>query len=163
MGMYTGLRFKGIVKEAFRKDFECVALRGKWELLSAPKLNAFSQVPRASFIPCGSLCYMPSSWQKDFIDENGKRVRVFECDKDLPDEQVIFWRQTDTDGFNRQYDANTGYWSFQCSLKNYEDTIESFLELVPYFIEELIHCETFYEEDEESTFYTLKNEKIEII
>lgn len=31
MGMYTGLRFKGIVKEKFRKDFEDIALYGDWE------------------------------------------------------------------------------------------------------------------------------------
>jgi hypothetical protein len=43
------------------------------------------------------------------------------------------------------YDDETGKWVFQCSLKNYGNTIEEFLDLVPYFMESVEHCEVLYE------------------
>lgn len=30
MGLYTSLRFKGVVKENFRSEFEKIAMRGEW-------------------------------------------------------------------------------------------------------------------------------------
>ena len=124
MGMYTGLRFKGVVKKEFRESFEDIALEGMWEESSDEKFLEFSRDDRASFIPCGGLCYMPNTWHDD-------------------------------DKIEREYDKNTGYWQFQCSLKNYGDTIENFLKLVPYFIESVEYCEVFYEEWSHSSKYEL--------
>ncbi len=136
MGMYTGLRFKGIIKESFREDFENIALTGEWENAKDEKIRNFSNVSRASFIPCGALCYMPDSWE----DENNNA----------------------TDGFNTTYDSKTGYWTFQCSLKNYDSTYEEFLKLIPYFIENIEHCETFYEEYTYSEKYDLVDGEMKI-
>ena len=123
MGMYTGLRFKGVVKEEFRAKFEDIALEGSWEDSDDEKFIEFSKDFRSSFIPCGMLAYMP--WDED--------------DKE----------------FTRTYDAKTGRWTFQCSLKNYNDTIEAFLDMVPYFIESVEFCEVLYEEWAWSTKYEL--------
>ena len=115
MGMYTGLRFKGTVKEEFRNEFEDIALEGNWEESNNDVFKQFGSVSRAMFIPCGALAYMPDEW-------------------------------ADEDGFDRTYDKNSGRWTFQCSLKNYNYTIEEFMKIVPYFIEEVEHAEVFYEE-----------------
>ena len=123
MGMYTGLRFKGIVKKQFRDEFEPIALRGCWEEAKDKKISNFANCSRASFIPCGALCYMPDEWE-EWEDDNKRKA---------------------SDGFERTYNKESGVWTFQCSLKDYEDTIEDFLSLVPYFIESVEHCEVFYE------------------
>lgn len=88
MGMYTGIRFKGYVKPEFRADFASIALNGEWEKSHDPVLKEFGEIGRASFIPCGALAYMPDSW------ESGDEA---------------------TDGFERTWDPETGYWTFQCS------------------------------------------------
>lgn len=115
MGMYTGLRFKGVVKEEFRDNFEMIALDGEWKNHSDKHISRFGLYDRASFIPCGLLAYMPEEW-----DEN--------------------------DEFEQYYNNETGYWVFQCSLKNYNATIERFLEILPYFIDSVEYCEYYYEE-----------------
>ena len=136
MGMYTGLRFKGTVKEEFRKDFEPIALGGEWINSDDPKFKAFgTKIPRALMIPIGSLAYMPACWEEAPYDKYHEGVP--------------------TDGFDRSYDPETGYWSFQCSLKNYDDTIKAFLELVPYFMESVEHAEVYYEEWVYSTSYII--------
>lgn len=126
MGMYTGLRFKGIVKEEFRNEFEDIALDGNWEESDNDMFKKFGSVSRASFIPCGALAYMPDEWEEEPFDE--------------------YYNGTPTDGFDRTYDKETGRWTFQCSLKNYDYTIEEFFKIVPYFIQEIEHAEVFYEE-----------------
>lgn len=123
--MYTGLRFKGTVKEEFRDKFEDIAMHGSWEESDDYMFHAFSDNSRASFIPLGMLCYMPEEWEIESID---RKYTI------------------DTDGFNRTYDKESGRWTFQCSLKNYEHTIEDFLDMVPYFVEDVEHAEVFYEE-----------------
>jgi hypothetical protein len=55
MGMYTGLRFKGIVKKEFRDEFGDIALNGNWNNSTDRVFREFSNVSRAAFIPCGSL------------------------------------------------------------------------------------------------------------
>ena len=114
MGMYTGMRFKGVVKEEFRAKFEDIALEGSWEDSDDENFLEFSKDYRAAFIPCGMLCYMP--WDDDDAE------------------------------FARAYNSETGYWVFQCSLKDYNDTISTFLEMVPYFRESVEFCEVLYEE-----------------
>lgn len=132
MGMYTGLRFKGIVKEKFRKDFEDIALYGVWEESDNEIFRQFGNVSRSGFIPCGGLAYMPDKWEIEVFDNN----------------------------FDRTYNKNTGRWTFQCSLKNYDNTIEKFLEIVPYFIEEVEYAEVFYEEWRYSKRYELIDGKM---
>ena len=138
--MYTGLRFKGVVKKEFRYNFEKIAMNGAWEDSNDEVFKGFSKISRAMFIPCGALSYMPDEWETEPFDEyrNGKP----------------------TDGFDRTYNRETGRWTFQCSLKNYDDTIGKFLEIVPYFIEEVEHAEVFYEECRYSKRYELVDEKI---
>lgn len=150
MGMYTGVRFKGVVKEEFRKDFEAIALRGEWENSAVEKFKKFSRFDRSSLIPRGSLAYMPDSWEKYYINEKGEKEIDF----------ADYYKLVDTDGFDRTWNEDTGYWSFQCSLKNYSDEIEEFIKLLPYFIESIEHLETYYEEDQYSIKYELKDGKI---
>jgi hypothetical protein len=51
---------------------------------------------------------------------------------------------------------------FQCSLKDYDDTYEEFFKLAPYFIENIEHCETFYEENTYSEKYDLVDGEMKI-
>lgn len=150
MGMYTGIRFKGVVKPEFRKDFRDIAMGGMWEESNDERFKEYSTIDRYSFIPCGALAYMPDSWEEDYINDNGARELEF----------GEYFRKVATDGFERQYNENTGYWAFQCSLKNYSDTIEYFFELIPYFVESIEHLEYFYEEWRYSTKYELINGKV---
>lgn len=138
MGMYTGIRFKGTVAERFRKGFEVIAMEGEWDNFDDEYFDEFSDNnSRSSFIPRGGLYYMPKQW------ETGT----------CPNEVA-------TDGFERSYNEETGYWTFQCSLKNYGCEIEQFFELLPYFIESIEHLEYFYEEDDYSQRYELVNREV---
>ena len=135
MGMYTGLRFKGIVKEEFRNGFECIALNGEWEEFDDEVFKDFADFSRSRFIPLGILSYMPDEWETEPYDE--------------------YLNGTPTDGFDRAYDKSSGRWTFQCSLKNYNGTIEEFFNIVPYFIEEVEHAEVLHEEWRYSEKYEL--------
>ena len=135
--MYTGLRFKGTVKKEFRNEFEDIALNGDWEESENVVFREFGMLSCASFIPCGALAYMPDEWETEPFD--------------------IYYCGTPTDGFDRTYDRNSGRWTFQCSLKNYDRIIEEFMIMVPYFIEEVEHAEVFYEECRYSQRYELIN------
>jgi hypothetical protein len=103
---------------------------------------------------------MPDKWEKDYINPEGNKEPEFSSDKDKPIEEVKYYKQVDTDGFKRTYNEETGYWTFQCSLKNYESEIEIFFKLLPYFIESIDHLEYFYEEDTWSQKYELVNGKV---
>jgi hypothetical protein len=148
MGMYTGLRAKIIVKEEFREMVDEINNGGDWSdyVDQFPFLINYSKQDRAEFIPRGSLAYMPDEWENVPIDSNGKKD----------------WRSaTATDGFERNIDVETGYWTFQCSLKNYNDEIQQFFEeILPFIAEEVIHLEYYYEEWARSTFYELSEGKI---
>ena len=124
--MYTGLRFIGTVKPEFRESFETIGEYGWWDDSDDLEFRTFGHDDRASFIPCGSLCYMPDKWD-------------------------------DCDEFEKSYNKETGKWTFKCSLKNYENTIEKFIELIPYFIEIVDYCEVLYEEWETSRMYELRD------
>lgn len=150
MGMYTGIRFKGYVKPEFREEFESIAVNGEWENSNDEVFKKFGEIGRSHFIPCGSLSYMPDEWEK--YDDTLK---------EYSDEW--FKSRKDTDGFNRTWNKETGYWTFQCSLKNYEDEIEEWFKIVPYFIERIEHLEYFYEEWSYSYKYDLINEEVKLI
>ena len=128
MGMYTGIRFKGHVKQKFREIFNDIALYGDWEESNISEFKEFGNISRSSFIPCGVLSYMPDEW--------------------------------DNDSFNRSYDKNTGFWKFSCSLKNYDDTIWKFIELIPFFIETVEYFEYYFEELQYSQKWELINNKM---
>jgi hypothetical protein len=141
MGMYTGLRCKCIVKEEFRPLIAKMMKENlDWKDIAEGYgfIDEFSKGFRADFIPYGSLCYMPDEWE----DENRKAK----------------------DGFNRQFNEETGYWAFQCSLKNYESDIEKFFDLILNNIaERIIHLEKYYEEWIYSEKYDFVNGKIECV
>lgn len=148
MGMYTGIRFKGYIKEEYRDNFEDIALSGNWDESGISEFEEFgNSFSRASFIPRGSLCYMPDEWEK--YDSKHEKYS---------DE----WYRSvmDTDGFHRTWDKESGYWTFQCSLKNYEDEIEAWLELLPLFVDKIEHLEYFYEEWSYSRQYKLIDNEI---
>lgn len=148
MGMYTGIRFKGYVKEEYRDSFEDIALNGDWGSSDVSAFRDFGECfNRASFIPCGSLAYMPDKWER--YDNNLEKYS-----------DEWFMSAIDTDGFHRTWNKESGYWTFQCSLKNYEDEIENWFELLPLFIEEIEHLEYFYEEWNYSHRYELIDNKV---
>lgn len=150
MGMYTGIRFKGVVKERFRKGFDVIAIDGNWGDFDDEYFEEFSKIGRSCFIPKGSLSYMPDEWEQNVLDENGNVIL----------EPWDYPKKKDVDEFERSYDEQTGKWIFQCSLKNYESEIEQFFELVPYFIESIEYLEYFYEEWEYSKKYELIDGKV---
>ncbi|MGJ0846499.1 hypothetical protein ACR77J_07415 [Tissierella praeacuta] len=148
MGMYTGIRFKGYVKPEFRQDFEDIALNGEWEESNIKEFREFGdRFDRASSIPCGSLSYMPDEWE-------------WYNDKFKEYSSEWFDSAEATDGFERTYNKDTGYWTFQCSLKNYESEIENWFKLIPLFIEKIEHLEYFYEEWEYSSRYDIVNGEV---
>lgn len=146
MGMYTGLRFKGVVKHEFsqmikKMNGESLDWMDLYELYPQYSfLKEFGEYSRSSSIPYGALAYMPDSWEVN------------------PDD----WRCTlATDGFDRGYNELLKLWSFQCSLKNYDRTIQKFFKIiVPQIIETSLHIEYFYEESVRSTFYELKDGEV---
>ena len=64
--------------------------------------------------------------------------------------------------FDKRYNKETGFWCFQCSLKNYDDTIEEFFKILPYFIESADYIEVLYEEWEYSSKYELLNNEVQL-
>lgn len=148
MGMYTGVRMKVFVKPEFRELIQSINRGAEWSdfIDEYPFLNHYASFGRAGFIPRGTLCYMPDSWEDIPKDAKGK-----------PD----YFKAKATDGFERKIDINSGLWTFQCSLKNYEREIECFFaEVLPNIIESAEHIETFYEENSVSTMYDFVDNKI---
>lgn len=153
MGTYTGIRFKGYIKPRFRKDFEKIALEGKWDESSDQLFRLFGRFHRASFIPLGALCYMPKEWETELKPSQTISFEGYLYEK----------HHAATDGFERSYDPKTGYWSFQCSLKNYQNEIEAWFKILPYFVEEIVHLEYYYEESSYSQLYTIKDDSLVMI
>ncbi|MGU3463075.1 MULTISPECIES: hypothetical protein [Bacillus cereus group] len=129
--MHTGLRIKAIVKSDFRKMINKI---NNEEAYFSEYVDQFSfldklaKTRRSDLIPTGTTVYMPTGWLTG----------------EYPNEQA-------TDGFERNIDMNTGLWTFQCCLKNYDNEIDIFLtDVLTNIIEEAHHIETKHEEDEES-------------
>lgn len=143
MGMYTGIRVKAFVKEEYREMIQAIHDGADWAdfVDQFPFLSKYASLDRAEFIPRGVLCYMPSEWEEG----------------DFPNERA-------TDSFERKIDMETGYWTFQCSLKNYEHEIQCFFEeVLPKIIEKAEHIEYYYEEWDKSQLYGLVDGKIEYV
>ena len=49
MGMYTGLRFKGIIKKQYRREISIMFNKGDWESCETPILKEFSKKSRSSY------------------------------------------------------------------------------------------------------------------
>lgn len=152
MGMYTGLRCKVIIKDQYRALIEkMMSERLDWKELDSGLdfIEVFSRGFRANFIPYGSLSYMPDEWEDTPKKEDGSYDWI---------------DATATDGFNREFNKETGYWSFQCSLKNYENDIEKFMDLILENIaEKIVHLEKYYEEQVYSERYDFIDGKIKCI
>ncbi|USL89334.1 hypothetical protein vBBceHLY2_00058 [Bacillus phage vB_BceH_LY2] len=141
MGMYTGLRMKVYVKEEYREMIGDISNHEKdWDefIHEFPFISLFAEYDRSSFIPGGSLCYMPESW----------------CTRD--DENLV---DVVHDGFETSFSEDTGYWTFACSLKNYESEIEVFLSRVASVIVDSTkeqYIETLYEESRYGVLYKVE-------
>ncbi|MGM1044834.1 MAG: hypothetical protein ACQEXX_01670 [Bacillota bacterium] len=148
MGDYTGLRCKVVIKPEYREEFEYLhnELQYEWSESNIDFLREYGEYSRATFIPCGCLSYMPDEWEDTPLGSDGK-----------PD-----WRNsTATDGFEGSFDRESGLWTFQCSLKNYDRTIQYFFENVLNKVAETtVHLEYYFEYSRRSTFYELINGQI---
>lgn len=148
MGMYTGIRAKVVLKDEWVPIIQALHEKGDWnklDLITTGNIteiyqldqrlklcDEWAKVGRSIFIPFGSLAYMPSSWDKD---------PQFEP------------RRIDDVGGKK-------IWTFQCSLKNYEDEIETFFEkYLPHMITEVIHLQTKYESSS-SQYWKLEDGEI---
>lgn len=143
MGMYTGLRCKVIIKPEYREEMKYLhEIDYEWEDSNLDFMKEYAEGDgRATFIPRGSLSYMPDAWEED--------------------PRSLF--SPATDGFDRKFDPETGLWTFQCSLKNYDDTIENFLDnVLSRITEEVIHLEYYYEEWSRSRMLFLDDGEISI-
>lgn len=139
--MYTGLRIKVTIKKDF---YEMINNINQEEMYfndyvsEFPFLSEFVKLKRSELIPSGISAYMPTGWVKG----------------EYPNEQPM-------DGFDRKLNFDTGFWSFQCSLKNVDRVIEQFFSLVlANIIVSAEHIETKHEEDSESIMYKYINGEI---
>jgi len=132
--MYTGLRIKVTIK----KDF-CQMICGinneesyfNDYVEQFPFLATYAKLKRSELIPSGISAYMPTDWEL---------------------------REQPTDGFERKFDMETGIWTFQCTLKNYDSVIEHFLtDVLANIIVSAEHIESRHEEDDESIIYKYIN------
>lgn len=133
MGMYTGFRFKGIIKKEYREDIKKALndFKEVWKNCEHEELKKFYEVDYSSFIPFGALCYMPNCWEESDSEEA-------------------------TNGFEQYFNEKNGLLCFQCSLKD-DETIEYFIEkIIPIICKKLIHCEELYEQSNVSDLYELK-------
>ena len=127
MGMYTGLRFKVTVKPKYREMLD--------EIINSD-----------TFLEWGSFEGTP--FTKEWEEYNRSSFIPWGCVCYMPDS----WG----DNVNK-YNNDTGTWEVVCSLKNYCDTIEYFLEKVlSPIIESYEYIEHLYEENDEPTKYIPK-------
>lgn len=132
MGMYTGLRCKVIIKEEYRNSILKLVNEKNisWSDLKEDVFKKFNDISRSSSILFGDLSSMPDSW-------------VFNESKD---------------GFDLKFNLETGLWTFQCSLKDYDNTIEYFItNVLTEICDFSYHIESIYELEEKSTMFEIKN------
>lgn len=139
-GMYTGLRIKVTVKKDF---YEMINEINNEEadfcdyVDQFPFLTNFTKLKRSEQIPSGISAYLPNDWEEG----------------EYPNERP-------TDGFERKFDIETGSWTFQCSLKNYDGVIEYFFnDVLANIIQSADHIES-KQECEESILYQFINGEI---
>ncbi|MEK5071782.1 hypothetical protein [Sporosarcina sp. FSL K6-1508] len=132
--MYTGLRIKVTVKKEFRQMINKINNEEAYfsdYVVHFSFLDKFTKIKRSDLIPTGTSAYMPTGW------ETGEYLN----------EQAI-------DGFERKIDMNTGVWTFQCCVKNYDKLIEHFFtDVLANIIVSAEHIESKFEEDNNSIMY----------
>lgn len=139
--MYTGIRVKVTIKKEFHQMINEI---NNEESDFCDYVNQFSflanfsKLKRSELIPSGKSSYMPTGWEVG----------------EYPNEQA-------TDDFERQFNTVTGFWAFQCCLKNYDKVVEHFLtDVLANIIQSSQHIETKNEEDEESKMFEYVNGEI---
>ncbi|MBG9693203.1 hypothetical protein ABD91_20910 [Lysinibacillus sphaericus] len=133
--MIKGLRVKAIIKEPYREAISLINAEDAYfdEFVDLmPFATDFIKLQRASLIPTGSSAYMPTGW--------------------------LIHDEIATDGFGHVFDIETGYWAFQCCLKNSEKEVDVFLQdVLSQLIESAIHIEVKSDEEDESELYHFIN------
>lgn len=139
--MNTGLRIKVTVKKDFRQMINKINNEEADfcdYVDQFPFLSNYIKLKRSELIPVGISAYMPTNWEEG----------------EYPNQQP-------TDGFARKFDVETGFWTFQCSLKNYDRVIEHFFaDVLSNIIVSAEHIECKHEEDHESIIYKYLNNEI---
>lgn len=75
----------------------------------------------------------------------------------IPFGAVCYLHDPWTEGYSN-YNKEDRIWDFECSLKNYENEIETFLKTVLATIaKDILICYSQYEEDEQPTYYTMED------
>lgn len=134
MGMYIGVAFKGYIKPKFCNDdfFENIVWDGCW-----------GDYPDKRF--------------QEFAKQNDRSERIpcgaWMC---VPDS----WRGNPD--YSREFDSKTGSWSFVCNFKRDDEFLQAWFELIPYFVENVIHLETYFEADKFSKAYELVDGKVKL-
>jgi len=124
MGMYTGVRARVKIKPEHRDAIKKLHDYGDWTVVSCPGVIDWIMHGRCGFIPFGVLAYMPEDFGDPFEPSR---------DKCGPKEG------------GSEFDGE--WWTFSCSLKNYEGEIEFFMENVMcHLVQEVDYCESLYEE-----------------
>ena len=117
--MYTSLRFKVTIKPGFRQIME--------EIINTDKHLEWG-------------VYEGTPFTKEWKEYSGSGFIPWGCVCYMPDE----WGN-----YANKYDKQTGIWEVVCSLKNYNDTIEYFLEnVLAKIIEYFDYIEALYEEED---------------
>jgi len=120
MGMYTGVRARVKVKGPYRRAIEKLHHEGGWDNVCVRNVEGWLKFFRHDFIPFGGLAYMPGDFQDPFESES-----TFEG--------------------GSKFDGK--WWTFSCSLKNYENEIEFFMKnVLCHLVSEVDYCMSLYEE-----------------
>lgn len=146
MGMYTGVRAKLVLKDEWVPIIHQVNEGEDWdkiELVSSGELSKQYALKRQL-----ELC---KQWGQI------RRSSFIPCGALC----YMDWKDDDPE-WERRIDGNV--WIFQCSLKNYDQEIETFFEMyLPHMIQFVIHLEYRYEEWEQSQYWELVDGKLQIV
>lgn len=115
MGTYTGLRCKVKLKNEFVPIIEKMIKNTSWAKLGYDFLDDFEVYSRSNLIPFGPLCSVPNSWNTE--------------------KALCEWKTRIEDEM----------WIFQCSLKDYDNTIQYFfINVLSKIAESSQHIEVLY-------------------
>ena len=118
MSRYQEIRFRGVVKQEFREEFDLIAIGGRWKESSDKILRAFGNV----------------FWEAQNIP-----IAARDCSRN-----VKRWNETP---WERSWDKETGVWQFQIAMNvnsfNFWYHFEE--EILPYLMESVEHYEVWQE------------------
>lgn len=133
MGMYTGLRVKAVVNKKYSDDFDY--------LINSEYDDNWDETNTSGVL-------------KNFYSSVSRASSI-------PFGALCYMPWDDEDKkWQRSYNPETREVVFQCSLKNYDNTIEAFLKICPIIFDKLSYCEVLYEEFDESDMYVLDKGKL---